>query len=216
METIQDEDNTIDINESEELSIINGIIGENIFKLGILPGDTILNICPDGNELILDYINGIQKIEKKISETNEERKWQPYNIKYTVVSVEEDIILNLQKINQKNNLIKHIDTIVSTPQNFLDENLEKYEWVILSGLFDKNTYTDKQFHFIDSILRKCLSITNEGVIFTYDSSISNDENYTISHILAYIHNVFPVWTAVRLNEYNYLFCINNYYHSVIS
>lgn len=108
------------------------------------------------------------------------------------------------------------DTISLTQtsmQDFIVDNNEQYDWALITGIFDKNIYGDDQFNFIHSSINEMFRFVEGGVIFTYNSSEHQEENYNIYYMNAYIQNNYNRYSIVRINEHEYVYCINKYFIS---
>lgn len=136
-------------------------------------------------------------------------------LSYTAVDIKPEKINQITTINSEENAHLDLRLINDTAQSFLDSNLDEFDWTLITGLFNKNLYDDKQFEFIDKIIMESLKFSREGVIFTFDSSTENGENYGISNIINYVTSVYNRYRISRLNEENYIISIYKYYHSII-
>ncbi len=102
----------------------------------------------------------------------------------------------------------------STMQSFIDKDFESnfYDWIFIDGLLNKNLYENNQYDFIDTIIRKCIYNTKNGLIIFFDGkNTKNDNSYNIDFLCAFIHSIYNRYTITRLNEYQYLLCIYKYY-----
>ena len=103
---------------------------------------------------------------------------------------------------------------ISTMQSFIDKDFESnfYDWIFIDGLLNKNLYENNQYDFIDTIIRKCIYNTKNGLIIFFDGkNTKNDNSYNIDFLCAFIHSIYNRYTIIRLNEYQYLCCIYKYY-----
>lgn len=136
-------------------------------------------------------------------------------IEYTAVDIEDEKISKVKEINSNLDSPINVHLYNTTIQSFLDSNQSEFEWSIITGIFDKRLYGEKQFEFLDKILGETLKISTEGIIFTFDTQKENDDNYSIQHILSYIDSVYSRYKVSRINEFNYVICVNKYFHSII-
>lgn len=99
-----------------------------------------------------------------------------------------------------------------TIQNFLDyimskHNEEVFDNTIITGIFDKPIYKEKQFIFISMVARKCLSFSKK-VIFSLNGDNYNDYTYNILYVL---NNLISSFDSVQMKKKNnnYIFCITS-------
>lgn len=176
----------------EKIEVRNQIINKTIINFGIYDKQKILHLgCGSRKKSLLNDIK-----EK--------------DILYTGVDADRSIIDECM-INTSNPNFKFHNNII---QSYLDENSDfLYEWSILEGILDKDLYDKDQYVFLDTIIRKCLYISESGVIVYFDSKKTENESnsYNIDFIYAYLMSTYNKVTISRLNKYDYVFCIYKYY-----
>lgn len=193
----------------------NSLLLDEVFKMGVYFGDKILHLCAGYRENCLMSSINIKKIfEMELNTEKPEYSWEPYDLDYTGVDIDQVKMSELEKFNDEHKLIRDLRTSNSTAQDFLDNTENIYDWVLITGLFDDELYQEKQFHFVNEILKKSLTICKEGVLFSFDGSKSKNQDYTSSQMNAFVYSIYPSWKISKINEHDYLFCINKYYHSI--
>ena len=167
---------------------------KDILSFGIKPTERILHLgCGDKQT---NFLHNIQNINPAIF--------------YLGVDVDIDVI-NRMKESYKDFPIYSFDD--STIQNFLDFTMSRYEYslefehTIITGIFDKPTYKEKQYIFISTVIRKCLLFSN-SIIFTLDEYNYRDYNYNVLYVLNGLISSFNnVQMKKKFNKY--IFCVTH-------
>ena len=128
---------------------------------------------------------------------------------YLGVDVDIDVIDSLEQ-SFKNNENYTFTNI--TVQNFLDYIMSKHQEIVFSntiitGIFDKPTYKEKQFIFISMVVKKCLLFSNK-VIFSINGNNYNDYTYNILYVLNNLISTFDKVQMIKKSNL-YIFCITN-------
>jgi hypothetical protein len=171
----------------EDIDLFNDIL-----SFGVKTKERVLHFgCGD------KQINFIDNIHKK-----------DLSIYYLGIDADIDLIDNFEKkySNEKNYVFEN-----TTIQNFLDYNMSNYdgnfgfENIVITGIFDKPMYKEKQYIFISTVVKRCSLFSNK-IIFTVDSG--NYKNYEYN-ILYSINNLITSFENIemkkRLNKY--IFCV---------
>lgn len=215
MESMETNQNTseIEMQISQEqvmndiLNFRDQLLAREILSCGVGHLDSILHLGSGySDNLVFTYLADL-KAQNLV---------QDMAITYSAVDVDQNSLTRITDVNAKLEEPIEVNLYNQSAQLFLDENTNEFGWTIITGLFDKNQYGEQQFQFIDKILAECLKKTTEGVIFTVDTQTEiDDPTYTIQHIIAYIESTYSRYRINRINEYNYVICVNKYYHSII-
>jgi len=108
-----------------------------------------------------------------------------------------------------------ISIIETSMQDFISDNTKKYDWGLITGIFDKSLYGDEQFKFIHSTINEMFNFVETGVIFTYNSFEHQEDMYNIHYMNGYVQNNYNRYSIVRINEHEYVYCINKYFISYL-
>jgi hypothetical protein len=213
METISQNDeqlNTDDqTSESDRIrDILNfrdELLAREILACGVGKSDELLHLGSGFSEnLIFSYISDL-KLQNIVPDLS---------VSYTAVDVDKSKLEQIESMNSRLESPLDVHFYNESMQSFLDTDSKEFKWTLITGLFDTKLYEDKQFEFIDKIVNESLKRSSEGVILTFDAQKKVDDTYTVQHIISYIESVYSRYRVSRINEYNYVICINKYYHSI--
>jgi len=168
-------------------------LSKEILSFGIKPTERVLHFgCGDKQT---NFLKNIQHIMPGIF--------------YLGVDVNIDLIDKMNETYKDYPIYAFNNT---TLQNFLDYDVENYnnpyfEHILITGIFDKPTYKEKQYIFISMVLKKCLMIA-DSVIFTVDDYNYRDYNYSVLYV---INNLISSFDNVQMKKkFNkYIFCVTN-------
>jgi hypothetical protein len=166
---------------------------KDIISFGIRPTERVLHFgCGDKQTNFLKNIQGIMS-----------------GIFYLGVDVDIDLIDEMTELYKEFPIYAFNNT---TLQNFLDYDIENhnnpyFENILITGIFDKPTYKEKQYIFISTVVKKCL-LFSDKVIFTVDDYNYRDYNYSVLYV---INNLISSFDNVQMKKkFNkYIFCVTN-------
>jgi hypothetical protein len=175
---------------------------DEIYKIGIKNDNSIIHFGAGhkNGEFILDLNTYLNK--------------NSMSVNYVGVESENSKIESTIDFLVKNDVQKQYQNILNaTMQDYAVNNNETYDFAIITGIFDKPKYGDQQLHFIHSTINELFRFTENSIIFTYNSSENTDQMYDLYYMSNYVHSNYSRFSAIRINEHEYLYCINKYYLS---
>lgn len=96
-----------------------------------------------------------------------------------------------------------------TLQDFLDNEYHIFQYLLITGIFDKPIYEEKQYIFISSVLEKCFNMSH-NIIFTIDiEKYRKDYNFSILYVINNIINIYDKVTIKKINNTKYIFSISH-------
>ena len=177
---------------------------ESIFSIGIYPTDSILVFGGAGKS---------STILKNLIEV-ENNSDKEFNIQYTIVDVDSDNISriksDLEFYNGNINIVIENDSMQSKIDKI--EN-QRFDWVLITDLFNKDEYGETQLQFVDKVISECFNFTDRGIIITFDDSKSNSNTYNIRYLISYIQEYFNRYRIERINENTYVISLYTYFLS---
>ncbi len=213
METISQNDEQLNADDQTSesdrirdiLNFRDELLAREILACGVGKGDELLHFGSGFSEnLIFSYISDL-KLQNIVPDLS---------VSYTAVDVDKSKLEEIESMNSRLESPLDVHFYNESMQSFLDTDSKEFKWTLITGLFDTKLYEDKQFEFIDKIVNESLKRSSEGVILTFDAQKKVDDTYTVQHIISYIESVYSRYRVSRINEYNYVICINKYYHSI--
>ena len=133
------------------------------------------------------------------------------DIEYTAIDPEERIktfFTEKQPMERTHNWVSHQSTI----QEFLDELEDSdyrpnlYNWVLVTGVFDKPIYSERQYQFIDSIVEKC-AFFGENVVFTIKEIPTPTFKYSMVYLFSHFTVKYNKVNVKKIAENEYIFHI---------
>jgi hypothetical protein len=173
---------------------------DELYKIGIKDGNSILHFGAGykNGEFILD-------LNKSLTESST-------SVNYVGVEAENDKIKSTVDYLIKNDAPQKYQNIFNiSMQDYIVDNNSTYDFTFITGIFHKQLYGDNQFQFIHSTINEIFNFTENAVVFTYNSSDHQEEMYNIHYMNSYVHNNYSRYSIIRINEHEYLYCINKYY-----
>ncbi len=130
------------------------------------------------------------------------------DIQYTAVDVKEEIntlFTRFQPVERTHTWI----TVEESMQEFIDNvEDERYTWTLLTGIFDKPIYSERQYQFIDTVIRSC-SEFSDNVLFTISEQPTPEYKYSIVYLFQHFNQLFNKVTIKKIEEGKYIFCLSN-------
>jgi len=100
-------------------------------------------------------------------------------------------------------------SVQESMQEFIDNITdERYNWTIISGIFDKPIYTNRQYVFIDEVVKNCLNFT-DNLIITIDIKETATFQYNAGFLILHFISKYKKITVKKITETTFIFCINN-------
>ena len=100
-------------------------------------------------------------------------------------------------------------TVNQPMQEYIDDiEGERYTWTIITGVFDKPIYSERQYQFIDTVIRSCMEFS-DNVIFTISQQATPVYKYSIVYLFQHFNQMYDKLTVKKVEDGKYIFCINN-------
>jgi len=183
---------------------------ETILTSGIGRNDTIIHFgAGDDDGSLLRFILNVESNQKGV-------------LNNTYIAIEPDakkvdIIESLKKtfIEENKETNVNISIYSETIQTYLDENPKQTigiaDWIVISDLFSKPIYEQKQMEFFHKTLIECWDLINRGVIVSFNNRKTTTDEYDIRHIISYIQINFNRFRIERLDEDNYIMTLYKFF-----
>jgi len=129
------------------------------------------------------------------------------DIEYTAVDVDEEVntlFSDFQPLERTHPWT----TVQASMQEFIDEvDFERFNWSIITGVFDKPKYSERQYQFIDTVVRKCIEFS-DNVLFTIDENASASFKYSMIYLYSHFTNQYDKVTVKKIEDGKYIFHIS--------
>jgi len=164
-------------------------IVDEILNIGYNTGDKILHFgACDKNQ---NFLENIVKNNMKIF--------------YLGIDISDDIVDLVEKYQEYPTYAFQKTTM----QDFIDDKYHAFHYCLITGIFDKPTYEDKQYIFISTVVHKCLEFS-KNVIFTMDAEkYSKNYNFSILYVINNLINSYSKVTIKKIDNSKYIFCITS-------
>ena len=130
------------------------------------------------------------------------------DIQYTAVDVKDEVktfFTDFEPMEKTHNWISHQESM----QEFVDNmEGERYNWTLITGVFNKPLYSERQYQFIDTVIKNCLKFS-DNVVFTIDETSSSDFKYSMIYLYSHFTNAYNAVTVKKIDTGKYIFHIKN-------
>lgn len=128
------------------------------------------------------------------------------DIQYTAVDVKDEVktfFNDFEPVERTHTWISHQQSM----QEFIDEmEDERYTWTLITGVFNKPLYSERQYQFIDTVIKNCLKFS-DNVVFTIDENNSSDFKYSMIYLYSHFTNAYNSVTVKKIDAGKYIFHI---------
>jgi hypothetical protein len=82
----------------------------------------------------------------------------------------------------------------------------RYNWTLLTGIFDKPLYSERQYQFIDTIIENCVRFS-DNVVFTIKEIPTPVFKYSMVYLFSHFTVKYAKVTVKKVSHNNYIFHI---------
>lgn len=130
------------------------------------------------------------------------------DIQYTAVDTKEEIetfFSDFQPMEKTHEWI----SVNESMQEYIDNiEGERYTWTLITGVFDKPLYSERQYQFIDTVIRECLKFS-DGVMFTIKDQATPTYKYSMLYLFQHFNGHTNKFNVKKLLNGQYIFCLTN-------
>lgn len=166
----------------------------NAIRKSLNISDTILHFGVCDNQIIYELSEWyLLELNATLNEVPE----------YIGVDINHNKMIILQDHIDRNQL-KNVTLYTDTMQSYIDNNLKSiYDQIIITGVFNKWRYSERQYDFIFKSINKCLEFAKKSVIF----SLTLNDNYNIIYLITNLVNTYNSIEINKISDINYVFTI---------
>lgn len=172
----------------EQIDDNYGKLAREIIFCGIGPYESVLHFGACDNEL--NFIKQLDELELDIQYTAVDAKDE---VK-TFFTDFEPMERTMQWISIQESMQEHIDNIED----------ERYNWTIITGVFDKPIYSERQYQYIDTVIKECLRFS-DNVLFTLKETSSETFQYSMLYLFSHLVAEYDTITAKKLIDNQFIF-----------
>jgi hypothetical protein len=130
------------------------------------------------------------------------------DIQYTAIDTKEEIETLFTRFEPIARTLPWI-TVNETMQEYIDNiDGERYNWTLITGVFDKPIYSERQYQFIDTVIRSCLEFS-DNVVFTLNQQATPVYKYSMVYLFQHFNQIKNRITIKKIEDGKYIFCIHN-------
>jgi hypothetical protein len=128
------------------------------------------------------------------------------DIQYTAVDVKDEIQTIFSDFEPMERTLSWISVNESMQEHIDNITDEKYNWTILTGVFDKPIYSERQYQFIDTTIRSCMDFS-DNVAFTISEQPTPVYKYSMVYLFQHFTQLYNTVTIKKIYEGRYIFSI---------
>lgn len=165
-----------------------GKLAREIIFCGIGPYESVLHFGSCDNDL--NFIKQLDELQLDIQYTAVDTKDE---VK-TFFTDFEPLERTMPWISIQESMQEHIDNIED----------ERYNWTIITGVFDKPIYSERQYQYIDTVIKECLRFS-DNIIFTLKETSSETFQYSMLYLFSHLVAEYDTITAKKLIDNEFIF-----------
>lgn len=128
------------------------------------------------------------------------------DIQYTAVDTKDDIETLFTRFEPMERTQPWISVNESMQEHIDNITTEKYKWTLITGVFDKPIYSERQYQFIDTAIRSCIEFS-DNVIFTISEQPTPVFKYSVVYLFQHFTQLYNTVTVKKIYEGKYIFSI---------
>jgi hypothetical protein len=172
----------------EQIEDNYGQLAREIIFCGIGPYESVLHFGACDNEL--NFIKQLDELQLDVQYTAVDSKDE---VK-TFFTDFEPMERTMPWISVQESMQEHIDNIED----------ERYNWTIITGVFDKPIYSERQYQYIDTVIKECFNFS-DNVIFTLKETFSETFQYSMLYLFSHLVAEYETVTAKKLKDDQFIF-----------
>lgn len=174
--------------ENEEIDENYGKLAREIIFCGIGPYESVLHFGACDNNL--NFIKQLDELG--------------LDIQYTAVDAKEEIKTLFSDFEPAEKTEPWISIQESMQEHIDNIEDERYTWTIITGVFDKPIYSERQYQYIDTVIKSCLDFS-DNVIFTLRETASETFQYSMLYLFSHLVAEYDTVTTKKLSDNQFIF-----------
>ena len=129
------------------------------------------------------------------------------DVQYTAVDVDDEVNTLFSDYEPMERTHPWI-SVQETMQEFIDNNDgERYMWTLVTGIFDKPLYSERQYQFIDTVINSCFAFS-DNVIFTIKEQATPVFKYSMVYLFQHFNMQYTKVTVKKVEDGKYIFHVS--------
>jgi hypothetical protein len=172
----------------EQIEDNYGQLAREIIFCGIGPYESVLHFGACDNEL--NFIKQLDELQ--------------LDIQYTAVDSKDEVKTFLTDFEPMERTMPWISVQESMQEHIDNIDDERYNWTLITGVFDKPIYSERQYQYIDTVIKECFNFS-DNVIFTLKETFSETFQYSMLYLFSHLVAEYETVTAKKLKDDQFIF-----------
>jgi hypothetical protein len=172
----------------EQIEDNYGQLAREIIFCGIGPYESVLHFGACDNEL--NFIKQLDELQ--------------LDIQYTAVDSKDEVKTFFTDFEPMERTMPWISVQESMQEHIDNIDDERYNWTLITGVFDKPIYSERQYQYIDTVIKECFNFS-DNVIFTLKETFSETFQYSMLYLFSHLVAEYETVTAKKLKDDQYIF-----------
>jgi hypothetical protein len=172
----------------EQIEDNYGQLAREIIFCGIGPYESVLHFGACDNEL--NFIKQLDELQ--------------LDIQYTAVDSKDEVKTFFTDFEPMERTMPWISVQESMQEHIDNIDDERYNWTLITGVFDKPIYSERQYQYIDTVIKECFNFS-DNVLFTLKETFSETFQYSMLYLFSHLVAEYETVTAKKLKDDQYIF-----------
>jgi hypothetical protein len=172
----------------EQIEDNYGQLAREIIFCGIGPYESVLHFGACDNEL--NFIKQLDELQ--------------LDVQYTAVDSKDEVKTFFTDFEPMERTMPWISVQESMQEHIDNIDDERYNWTLITGVFDKPIYSERQYQYIDTVIKECFNFS-DNVIFTLKETFSETFQYSMLYLFSHLVAEYETVTAKKLKDDQYIF-----------
>ena len=172
----------------EQIEDNYGQLAREIIFCGIGPYESVLHFGACDNEL--NFIKQLDELQ--------------LDVQYTAVDSKDEVKTFFTDFEPMERTMPWISVQESMQEHIDNIDDERYNWTLITGVFDKPIYSERQYQYIDTVIKECFNFS-DNVLFTLKETFSETFQYSMLYLFSHLVAEYETVTAKKLKDDQFIF-----------
>lgn len=168
-----------------------GKLAREIIYLGIGPYESVLHFGACDNDL--NFIKQLDELG--------------LDIQYTAVDTKDEIktlFTDFEPMEKTHHWFSLQESMQEHIDNITDE---RYDWTLITGVFDKPIYSERQYQYIDTVIKSCQEFS-DNIIFSIKETTSETFQYSMLYLFSHLCSEYTIVTVKKISDNQFIFHVS--------